>query len=316
MKRMRRLLPWACVLSVGLLLASRILAAEPDLRAAKDVAYRVGKTDPERNTLDVYTLPAADAEKGKAPAQTGAAAAPLKPVMVWLHGGGWRMGDKTYVQNKPAAFCKAGYVFVSTNYRFHPKVGYAEQGADVAGAIRWVREHIQEYGGDPERIFLAGHSAGAHLSALVGIDDRYLKGEKLDLSALKGVVLVDGAGYDVAKQTADAPMEMLRTLYTDVFGTDPAKQKDASPRWHVAPGKKIPPFLILHVARRADAKSQAEGLSQALTEAGVSAKVVPAQGKSHRTINHELGDAGDAPTEAMFEFLTPLAFPKPAAAAK
>lgn len=316
MKRMRRLLPWACVLSVGMLLASRLLAAEPDLRVAKDVAYRVSKTDPERNTLDVYALPAAETEKGKTASKEGAAAAPLKPVMVWLHGGGWRMGDKTYVQNKPAAFCKAGYVFVSTNYRFHPKVGYAEQGADVAAAIRWVRDHVKEYGGDPERIFLAGHSAGAHLSALVGIDDRYLKGEKLDLSALAGVVLVDGAAYDVAKQTADAPLRALRTLYADVFGADPANQKDASPRWHVAPDKKIPPFLILYVASRGDAKTQSEGLSKALTEAGVSAKVVPAQGKSHRTINHELGDSGDAPTEAMFEFLTPLAFPKGAPAAK
>jgi acetyl esterase/lipase len=96
----------------------------------------------------------------------------------------------------------------------------------------------------------------------------------------------------------------MRALYSGVFTGDEATQRDASPITHVTRGEGIPPFLILHVASRRDSQAQSEGLAARLREAGVEAKVVPAEGKTHATINRELGEPDDPPTKAVFEFLS------------
>jgi acetyl esterase/lipase len=148
-----------------------------------------------------------------------------------------------------------------------------------------------------------GHSSGAHLAALVGTDNRYLKEAGLTLSDLAGVVLLDGAGYDIPRQVRQASSPRMKAMYTTVFTDDEPTQKDASPVTHVARDRGIPPLLILHVASRRDSKAQSEGLAARLREAGVEATVVPAEGKTHATINRELGQPDDAPTKAVFEFL-------------
>jgi arylformamidase len=225
------------------------------------------------------------------------------PVVIWVHGGGWQIGDKAHVQAKPRAFNERGYVLVSVNYRFHPAVTYKEQAGDIAQSIRWVHDHAREHGGDPGRVFLMGHSAGAHLAALVGTDGRYLEKAGRTLNDVAGVILLDGAGYDIPRQIKQAMLPRLKTMYTSVFTEDAATQEDASPIAHVAGGKGIPPFLILHVASRRDSRAQSEALGAKLREAGVEAKVVPAEGKTHVTINRELGEPEDTPTKAVFEFL-------------
>ena len=204
---------------------------------------------------------------------------------------------------KPKAFNEQGYILVSISYRLRPVVTYKEQAEDIARAIRWVHDHARDHGGDPSRLFLMGHSAGAHLAALVSTDGRYLKNEGLKLSNLSGVILLDGAGYDIPRQIQQALLPQLKSMYTSVFTEDEAKQKDASPIAHVAGGKGIPPFLILHVASRRDSKAQSEGLAAKLRAAGIEAKVVAAEGKTHTTINRELGQPDDPPTKAVFEFL-------------
>lgn len=263
-----------------LTLASAAFAGEPPVQC--DLPY--AEPANERQTLDVYSPP-----EGKD-----------HPIVFWIHGGGWRAGDKRSVQQKPAAFVEKGFVFVSTNYRFVPKVTVKEMAGDIAKSIRWVHNHAREYGGDPERIFVMGHSAGAHLAALVCTDDRYLKAEGLSLATIKGCVPVDTAAYDVVKQIENAPGRGI--IYKGAFG-DAESQKDLSPITHVAKGKGIPPFLILHVADRPDSRSQSQRFRQALQAAGVSAELVPAEGKTHGTINSELGLPDDKPTQAVFEFL-------------
>jgi arylformamidase len=124
---------------------------------------------------------------------------------------------------------------------------------DIAKAIRWVHDHAEEYGGDPDTIFVMGHSAGAHLAALVCTDDRYLQAEGLSLGIIKGCVPVDTAGYDIVKQV-ERIGPARSAMYGDVFG-DARSQKGLSPITHVAKGKGIPPFLILHVADRPDSKA-------------------------------------------------------------
>jgi hypothetical protein len=154
------------------------------------------------------------------------------------HGGGWQAGDKTDVQVKPQEFVDRGFVFVSTNYRLTRHASIREMAGDVAKAIRWVREHAQEYGGDPKTFFAMGHSAGAQLAAPVWTDDRYLKAEGLSLSIIKGCVPVDGDTYDVPMQIAIVERKR-KDAYRRKFG-DEASQKALPP---VASGRSIPHHL-------------------------------------------------------------------------
>jgi acetyl esterase/lipase len=265
-----------------LILPSSLLAGEP--KAHRDLPY--AGTKDERQTLDLY----APAEGQK------------HPVVVWIHGGGWQAGDKKDVDHKPQAFTDRGFVFVSVNYRLlGDRVTIKQMAQDVARAIRWTHDHAGDFGGDPDTLFVMGHSAGAQLAALVCSDDRYLKAEKLPLSVVRGCVPVDGDTYDVPLQIKTVEQKRA-DIYKKKFG-DEDSQKDLSPVTHVARGKSIPPFLILHVADHPETKAQSQRLVKALQQAGVSAKAYPAEGKNHTTINADLGLADDKPTKEMFEFL-------------
>jgi arylformamidase len=265
------------------LLVPSAWAAEPTV--LHDVPY--AQPVHERQTLDVYAP--ADAKN--------------QPVVFWIHGGGWRRGDKSTVQRKPRAFTEQGFVFASTNYRFAPVVTVKEMTGDIAKSIRWVHEHAREFGGDPDAIIVMGHSAGAHLAALICTDDRYLKAEGLSLSIVKGCVPVDVSVYDIPKRLKDSGAEPPAAM-KEVFGEGEEGHRDLSPVTHVAKGKQIPAFLVLHVADRPETKAQSHWFADQLQAAGVSAKVVAAEGKNHGTINADLGLPDDPSTKAVFEFLT------------
>lgn len=230
-------------------------------------------------------------------------AGPVRPVVLFVHGGGWRHGDKANVGDKPAAFVSRGYLFASVGYRLDAAVTPLEQGADVATAVAWLHEHAREHGGDGDTIFLIGHSAGAHLAALVGTDERLLARHGLEPGMLAGIVLLDGAGYDVPRQMAEARLPRLQRLYRDAFGDDPRAQREASPITHVVAGKRYPPFLMFHVGNRLDSRAQAEALAERLRAVGGTATTVHEPEKTHLTLNREFGAAGDGPTAKVLEFL-------------
>jgi len=265
-----------------LFIASPLIAAES--RVERNIAYVQPKN--ERQTLDIYA-PASGSDH---------------PIVVWIHGGGWRQGDKRGVQQKPQAFVEKGFVFVSTNYRFVPQVTVKEMTGDVAKAIRWAHDHAKEYGGNPSTIFVMGHSAGAHLAALVCTDERYLKAEGLSLSLIKGCVPVDTAAYDIPQRFAQSGAAKASEGKA-IFGDDDASHRELSPITYIGKVTSIPAFLILHVADRPDSKAQSEHFAMAFQKAGISATVVPAEGKTHGTINSDLGLPDDKPTKAVFEFL-------------
>jgi arylformamidase len=264
-----------------LFVAAPLVAIEPKVH--RGLAYAEPKN--ERQTLDVYAP-----NEGK-----------NLPVVVWIHGGGWQRGDKSDVHKKPQAFVDKGFVFISINYRLLPKATIKQMAEDVAKAIRWSHDHAKDHGGDPNTIIVMGHSAGAQLAALVCTDERYLKAEGLPLSIIKACVPVDGDTYDVAMQIAMVEAKRA-AVYTIKFG-DEKMQTELSAVTHVAKGKNIPPFLILHVADHPETKAQSQRLVKVLQEAGVSAKAYPAEGKNHTTINTDLGLADDRPTQEMFGFL-------------
>jgi acetyl esterase/lipase len=263
---------------------------------AQDVKRDIAYADPanERQVLDVYSPPGAK----------------NLPVVFWIHGGGWQTGDKKDVQIKPQIFAEKGFVFVSTNYRLLPAVDMGTIVRDVAKAVRWVHDHIAEYGGDPNRLLVMGHSAGSQLAALICTDDRYLKAEGVSLSAIKGCVPVDGDTYDVPAiiETAETRWRVhglppAKFGHREKFGNDPAKHKDFSAVTHVAKDKGIPPFFILHVADHPDTTAQARRLGNVLKEAGIPATVFGARETTHNKINADLGRPDDPATKALFEFL-------------
>ena len=221
------------------------------------------------------------------------------PVVLFVHGGGWSMGNKERVQAKPAHFTASNYIFASTGYRLVPSVTVEEQAKDVGEAVKALVGQASALGVDPTRIVLMGHSAGAHLAALVATDPQYA-GDAL--GAIKGVILLDGAGYDIAK-SIDAARPMGRRLYNSAFGTDPERQTSLSPMTHVG-GKDAPNWLALYVEERQISRMQSHSLADALASQGISASAVAISGTNHGRINREMGlPAGTAQTEAVDAFL-------------
>jgi len=232
------------------------------------------------------------------------------PVVFWIHGGGWQAGDKSDVQVKPAWFNERGCVFVSTNYRLLPEVDMATLIGDIAKSFRWVHDNIAKHGGDPKRILVMGHSAGAQLAAIVSTDERWLKAEGLSTDLIKACVPVDGDTFDIP-----AIIELAETRWRlhglpsakfghrEKFGNDPAKHKDFSAVTHVAKGKTIPPFFILHVAEHPDTSAQARRLGTALKDAGHTVTVFGARDTTHGKVNQDLGKPDDPATKALAQFL-------------
>jgi acetyl esterase/lipase len=266
--------------------------AKPRPRVRRDLQYaKIDGVDPNLLSLDVYAPATGDKH----------------PVLVMIHGGGWSGGDKRnpgVATTKPRFFTERGYVYVTINYRLSPAVLHPAHIEDVAAALAFVHDHVAKVGGDPDRIQVMGHSAGAHLAALVSTDGRRLGAHGKGLGIIKGVILLDGAGYDIpAVMTGEDRRPGARTTYARAFGTDEAGWRDASPIAHVAAGKGIPPFLIFHAGAREASEVQAQALAGALGAAGVAARVVHAPGKDHGSINRDIGTPGDGPTRAILAFL-------------
>jgi acetyl esterase/lipase len=243
--------------SILILLACAIHA--PFVRA-QSLTPNVPYAEPadERQVLDIYVPEDPPAER--------------LPVVFWIHGGGWQTGDKSDVQVKPRVFTERGFVFVSTNYRLLPHVEMEVLIRDVAQALGWVHKNIERHGGDPRRIFVMGHSAGAQLAALLCIDERYLKAAGVPFDVLQGCVPVDGDTYDLPAIITTAEIRQAahglplpEFGHRVKFGNDPKKHIDFSAVTHVAQGKDIPPFLILHVAGHPDVTAQARRLSRPRT---------------------------------------------------
>jgi acetyl esterase/lipase len=227
------------------------------------------------------------------------------PMLLFVHGGGWAIGDKSHAAGSKAGWANSkGWAFASANYRLVPQAKVEQQAADVASAIAWLRANAAKEGLDPDRIVLMGHSAGAHLAALVGTDPQYLKAADVPMGAIRGVVLLDGAGYDIVEQSA-APRNPVKSRYDAAFGDDPKRQAELSPtRQAAAPNAAN--WLILPIERRADSQAQSKALAGALAKAGSSAVVAVVPGESHGSLNKGFGEQGDFATKEVERFLASL----------
>ena len=215
---------------------------------------------------------------------------PGSPLVIFVHGGGWKFGDKRMALGEKGAHClQQGYAFASVNYRLVPACTVEDQAQDVANAIAYLIRNAEKLGFDGRRVALMGHSAGAHLVALVGTDLRFLKTAEVSTKALRGAILLDGAAYDVPRQIAEGGSFMHDT-YLEAFGTEPNRQKGLSPTVQAA-APNVSAFLILHVQRE-DGTAQSIALGEALRQADTPAEVKGFAGKGlkgHMEINRDLG---------------------------
>ncbi len=265
----------------------------PGVETRRDVSYRkaegeVPAWDQRLTSLDLY-LPTTILEKGE-----------RRPIIVYVHGGGWRAGDKSRVDNKPGHYCRAGYIFASVNYRLSPDVKHPTHAEDVAAAVDWIMDNAERLGGDPDRVVLMGHSAGAHLVALVATDPRYLGEHDRSPADLAGVVALDSASYDLVERADDLGM---RKMIGEAFGDDAEALRSASPVHHVAPGGEYPAFLVVYAPRRLRAKRESERFAEAIEKVGGDAEVLRAEGKDHAAVNADATAAGDAMGKQIDEFL-------------
>ncbi|MCA9037567.1 MAG: alpha/beta hydrolase [Planctomycetaceae bacterium] len=249
-----------------------------------------------RHVLDIYR-----AEK---PTRTPG------PVMFWIHGGGWQAGDKTDVGLKPKVLTERGFVFVSINYRLLPEVPMEDLISDVAKAFGWVHRNIETYGGDPDRIIVGGHSAGAQLAAILCTDQRYLASEGVGMEVLRGCVPVDGDTYDIPRIILTAEHrqaiyggKMFTFGHRQKFGNDPEKHVQFSAVTHVAPNKGIPPFLLLYFSGNPDTRAQADRLASVLNEAGIQGRTFGKGDTNHSQLNNDLGKPDDPATTQFLSFL-------------
>jgi acetyl esterase/lipase len=283
--------PAACLLAVACAVAqvqgqAFAPAVPPGVTRSADLPYG---QDP-RQRLDVYR-----------PAQ------PRGPVLVMVHGGGWRRGDKAMPQVVGAKVAhwvaERGWVLVSVGYRFAPAVRPPEQAADVARAIAFVQRNARSWGADPDAIVLVGHSAGAHLAALASASPRLARAA--GAAPWRGTVVLDSAALDTR-----ALMERRHLpLYDEAFGPDPAVWTASSPTAALsATEPPLPMLLVCAQGRRDDACGQSRRFAARVRGAGGRAEVLP-QPLSHMQVNSELGRPG-AYTEAVEAFLASLGLPR------
>ena len=245
-----------------------------EVEVRKDISYHAAKdADAVRHKFDLY-LP-----KG----------AKNYPVFFFIHGGGWTGGNKNSFGPIGKMFASHGIAFVSINYRLTPTVKHPDHAKDAAEAFAWTVANVGKDGADTKRIFVAGHSAGGHLAALLGTDESYLKAHKLGLGNIKGVVPISGV-FDV---TAD---HLAR-----IFGEEDIR-KAASPMSHL--GDKMPPFLVLYASKEIAAlDKQAVMFGKAVEAKNRKIAVKKIEDRDHGSIMFKIANSDDEATKAIFAFI-------------
>lgn len=257
------------------------VAVPPGVQRLADIPYGPHP----RQRMDVY-LPA-----------TPVAGA---PVVLMVHGGAWRTGDKALarvVQHKVARWVPRGVVFVSINYRLHPDADPLQQAQDVAQALAAAQQQAARWGADARRFVLMGHSAGAHLVALVHTSPTLA--QQANAQPWLGTVALDSAALDMPAIMA-APHYRF---YDAVMGPDPRFWQAVSPR-HAVAGAAAPLLLVCSSTRPDDPCRQADALARHAQALGTRAEVLP-QRLSHGDINAQLGQEG-AYTRSVEAFLASL----------
>jgi acetyl esterase/lipase len=230
-----------------------------------------------------------------------------KPVVIYVHGGAWAVGDKgNSISNKVNLCNSLGYVFVSINYRLSPnpaeltnpnRVMFPLHNLDVADAVKWVHDNIAQYGGDKQKMVLMGHSAGGHLTALTSVSSQFLPALGLPVNTLKGAAVIDTEGYDVTVKASEGEV-----VYLNAFGNNTQTWKQASPTEQLVQGTAYPAFFV--AKRGANTRiAQADAFINKLQSVGGTVTHITANQYDHEGINDAIGAPNEtAVTEPLKAF--------------
>jgi arylformamidase len=294
----------AVLLLAGCATADRSAGTAPTTAApttAAPTAACAGNGVAERRTSQYLSATDADADLTTLEVitpQVDPACGPT-PVMVWVHGGGWRAGDRRgQLEDKIDLFASMGWTLVSVNYRLSPQVRYPVHNDDVAAAVDWVLDRSEELGIDPSRLSVMGHSAGAGIAAGVASDPAHLTGVGRSPADVRCVVYLDTEGYDV-----EAAAGRGVPIYLEAFGDNPEVWRAASPVRNVTEGGGTPRSLV--VTRGGEARrATAAAFVDALESAGADATLLDARPLDHAQVNAAVGAPGDqVVTPPLVEFL-------------
>ena len=243
----------------------------------KDIAYRTdADTDKERHLLDVYT------PKGKK----------NFPVVLFVHGGAWKWGDKSIYTGIGESFAARGLGVVICNYRLSPKVKHPAHIEDVAAAFAWTAENMAKYGGNVNELFVCGHSAGGHLVSLLATDPSYLKAVKHSPTEITGVISISGV-YKIYH---------TEKVFLEPFGKDETICLKASPLTHVA--GKHPPFLIVYADKDYEHLDEmAKDMDAALKKVASPCDLLICKDRSHISIVINLVQGDDPLHKSICEFV-------------
>jgi acetyl esterase/lipase len=254
-----------------------------------DIRYRTDRdADPEKHKLDLY-LP-----KGQKDF----------PVLFFVHGGEWRKGYKEEYKMLGELIAGQGIGTVVINYRLSPQVQHPAQIQDVARAFAWTRQHVGEYGGKPDQIVVMGHSAGAHLVALLATDEQYLKDVGLSRRDVRGVINVSGVPI----------LSPMIPMIRQAFGKTKVCH-DASPFYHV--DGKLPPFLLLYAEHDILTLGRMnDDFYDALQKNNTEVTLQEIDNRNHVTVLTDMVNESDPARDFIFQFLAKYTDWKPDPASK
>jgi acetyl esterase/lipase len=263
-------------LCVALVITGLVGAAEVEV--VKDIAYTDGTgpdADAAKQALDLY-LPRGEKDF---------------PVLMFIHGGAWVIGDRKGYGFVGETFARNGIGTAVISYRLSPKVQHPAHIQDVAKAFAWLKKNIARSGGDPRQLYVCGHSAGGHLTALLATDDSYLKAEGLSLGDIKGAIPMSGV-YEI----------MPGLLASPIFGKDETVLKKASPLQHVTDGH--PPMLVVYADKDfPNIDRMSERFCNRLKECKCEAELLELKDRTHITIIGQIPKDGDPATRCVLEFI-------------
>jgi len=261
------------------------------------ITYKsIANMDKDLTSLDIYTL--ANSKK-------------LQPVVIWIHGGAWAIGDKTNKMDlKVPLFKSLDYVFVSVNYRLSPypeeinnkdRIKHPDHIIDVADAVQWVYQNIHLYGGDKTNIVIMGHSAGAHLAALMGTNQSLLSDRNINPNYIKGIGVIDTQAFDIEKVINSI---VTNDLYVNAFGNEKQNHLDASPYYQMDNSTIIPRYWLFPERGTPTRKYFLNDFILKLENKNTVITKIDANAYSHVEVNSLIGDTSNTlMTDAVSVFL-------------
>jgi acetyl esterase/lipase len=199
-----------------------------------------------------------------------------KDVLLFIHGGNWRSGNRKMYRFFGKRFAEKGIVCVVIDYRLSDKQNYVGMANDCTNAVKWTHKNIARFGGDSSSIFLGGHSAGGHLAALVTYDKEFLAQKS---SLIPGVLLIDPFGLDMYHYLTTVKSKYNK-IYEPTFSTDSVVWKKGSPINYIS-GSKTPCILLVGTKTFPAIKDDVKRFHEAIVKEQPSTRVFEVKGKGH-----------------------------------